>query len=100
MINAVRQKAREKREQLEAQMPTDPQKLKAIEIIEDLLSDRCCFLQFDVQMACQILRFIGYSLDEISDIYPKLVRKAWTGEYTLIDPPGIIVKSDDLYGDK
>lgn len=100
MLNEVRQKAREKREELEAQTPADPQKLKAIELIEDLLSDRCCFLQFDVKMACQILQFIGYSLDEISDIHPKLVRKAWIGEYTLVDPPGIIVKSDDFYRDK
>ena len=100
MLNSVRQKAREKREQLEAETPSDPQKLQAIEIIEDLLSDRCCFLQFDVKMACQILQFIGYSLDEISDIYPKLVHKAIRGEYTLVDPPGIIVKSDDFYRDK
>ena len=98
MINSVGQKAREMRELIETQPSPDPNKLKTIEIIEDLLSNSCCFLQFDVKIASPILRFIGYSLDEISDIYPKLVSKTWTGEYTLIDPP-CIIRSNDLYGD-
>ena len=85
---------------IESQSEPNPAEIKIIEIVEDLLQDRCCFLKIDIETSIKILMFLGYSMDDAGDMYAKLVRKAWVGEYTIIEPPGIIVKSDDLYGEK
>lgn len=95
--DAVKAKAKQKRQMVESKLAPDPADIKILDIIEDLLRDRCCFLKIDIETSLKILIYLGYSRDEAGDMYAKLVRKAWIGEYTIVEPPGIIVKSDDWY---
>lgn len=99
-IEAVKAKAKEKRQQLESSASADSRDFKIIDIIEKLLRDPCCFLKIDIKTSAQMLMFLGYSKEEAVDLHIKLVYKAWIGEYTIVEPPGIIVKSEDWYGEE
>ena len=99
-IETVKIKANEKRQKLESSTSADPLDIKIIDIIEDLICDPGCFLKLDLKLGYEVLSIVGFTQEEILEIYPKLVRKAWIGEYTIVDPPGIIVKFDDWYGEE
>lgn len=89
-IDTVKAKASEKRQQLESSPSADPRDIKIIDIIEELICDKSCFLKLGRDFGCEVLSLIGFTLEEILEIYPKLVQDEFAtikGNYTLIERP-------------
>ena len=90
-IDLVKKKAAEKRTQLESLSEVDPRDIKMIDIIEDLICDKSCFLKLGRDFGCEILSIIGFTTEEIVEIYPNLIQDEFTatrGKYTLIEDEG------------
>ena len=88
-IEAVKAKAKEKRQQLESSALADSRDVKIIDIIEDLICDRSCFLKLGREFGCEVLSIIGFTPEEILEIYPKLIQDEFSsvkGKYTLVEP--------------
>ena len=61
--------------------------LEKAELIKDLIADDGCFSKIDINLAMNILTFIGYNEEEKKELYPKLLNEAlesFKGKYTLI----------------
>ena len=87
-IEKVKIKANEKRQNLESSTSTDPRDIKIIDIIEDLICDRNCFLKLGRDFGCEVLSIIGFTPEEVLEIYPKLVQDEFIttkGKYSLIE---------------
>lgn len=87
-IETVKTKANEKRQQLESSTSADPLDIKIIDIIEDLICDPGCFLKLDLKLGYEVLSIIGFTQEEILEVYPKLVHDSYfaiKGKYNLIE---------------
>ena len=88
MIETIKAKAKEKRELLVSMPSADPRDIKIIDIIEDLICDRSCFLKLGMELGYEVLSIIGFTHEEILEAYPKLVQDEYAatkGKYTLIE---------------
>ena len=59
-----------------------------LNLIGDLLKDDMCFLKIKIDLALNILLFLGYEKKEAKEIYIKLIsetRQKLNGKYRLVD---------------
>lgn len=59
-----------------------------LNLINDLLKDDMCFIKINIDLALNMLQFLGYEKDETKEIYIKLVHEAsehLEGKYRLVD---------------
>ncbi len=60
-------------------------------LIGELLSDEACFLKININLALQMLSFIGYTKEESKDIYIELIKECSeniNGKYKLFNLNG------------
>ena len=88
VIDIVKAKANKKRQELESSPTADPLDIKIIDIIEELICDPGCFLKLDLKLGYEVLSIIGFTQEEILEVYPKLVHDSYfaiKGKYNLIE---------------
>ena len=50
-----------------------PEKIKRLELIQILLSDKDCFFKIDVNTACSMISELGFNKNETINIYKELI---------------------------
>ena len=83
-IELVRQKYNEKLS--ESNLGDEDKQM--LDLIGDLFKDDMCFLKIKIDLALNILLFLGYEKKEAKEIYIKLIsetRQKLNGKYRLVD---------------
>ena len=87
-IYEVRRRVREKTAEIKHCASEKDDKI--LKIINDLIFDDFCFIKIDIELAFQILSFLGYSKKDAQKLYLELVNSSTSllhkGRYTLIEP--------------
>ena len=92
LLNEIRERTKEKMEELSNNEGIDPDvcKLKQLlESINDLLLVKACFLKIDLECGFTILSVLGYEKEEVLELYPRLMKESWEsikGKYTIYIP--------------
>ena len=83
-IDIIREKYREKL----STNNLDANDKEMLKLIGNLLKDDMCFIKININLALNILSFIGYEKKKVKEIYVKLISEAkqkLDGKYTLIN---------------
>lgn len=87
LVEKVRSRAIEKRKELESDPNTTEQSFTDMKIAEKFLRHPKGFAVSQPIMSLVVLKFLGYSEEDIKDMYFKLVyEQSNTPEYTYVDP--------------
>lgn len=91
-LNEIRIKAKEKRNRLEIENALLGKNQKLMDTIDDLLSYDTCFANLPIELGMPLLIYLGYSKEEVKEIYPDLVQESvaqMKGKYILVDPENL-----------
>ena len=83
-IDIIREKYREKL----STNNLDANDKEMLKLIGNLLKDDMCFIKININLALNILSFIGYEKEEVKEIYLKLISEAkqkLDGKYRLVN---------------
>ena len=95
LVEKVRLRAIEKRKELESDPNTIEESFTSMKIAEKFLRHPKGFVVTQPIMSLAVLKFLGYSEEEIKDMYFKLVyEQSNTPEYTYVDPNAFEKGSD------
>lgn len=91
-LNEIRKKAKEKRSRLEIENALLGKNQRLMDTIDDLLSYDTCFANLPIEIGMPLLIFLGYSKQQVKEIYPDLVQESvaqMKGKYILVDPENL-----------
>ena len=83
-IDIIREKYREKL----STNNLDANDKEMLKLMGNLLKDDMCFIKININLALNILSFIGYEKKEVKEIYVKLINEAkqkLDGKYRLVN---------------
>ena len=87
LVKKVRLRAIERRKELESDPNTDEEWFTCMQIAEKFLRHPKGFAVSEPIMSLAVLKFLGYSEEEIKDMYFKLVyEQSNNPEYTYVNP--------------